>query len=64
MGVAKDGPVDQVLTGLFTGTPPSVSVLQTFFRNSYNIITGNDPAIIGFMRMFGATRSFVGSAAG
>lgn len=64
MGVAKDGPVDQVLTGIFTGTPPSISVLQTFFKNAYNIITDNDPALIGFMRLFGATRSFVGSSAG
>ena len=61
MGVAKDGPLDQSLTSILSGTPPSISVLQSFYRNAYNLITDEDPSIVGFMKLFGATRSFVGA---
>lgn len=61
MGVAQDGPIDQVINGLIgNGTPPSIAVLQTFYRNAYNVITGEDAAIVGFMKSFGATRQFSG----
>lgn len=61
MGVAQDGPIDQVINGLIgNGTPPSIATLQTFYRNAHNVITGNDSAIYGFMNSFGATRQFAG----
>lgn len=61
MGVAKDGPIDQSLTSIISGTPPSISVLQSFYKNAYSLITNEDPSIVGFMKLFGATRSFVGA---
>jgi len=61
MGVANDGPIAQTLSGLVNGTPPAFSILRTFIKNAQSIITDEDPAIIGFMKLFGATRSFVGT---
>ena len=61
MGVAKDGPIDQSISGLLNGTPPSIAILQSFYRNAYNIWSGQDPALLGFMKMFGATRTFAGA---
>ena len=61
MGVAQDGPIDQVINGIIgNGTPPSIATLQSFYRNAHNVITGNDSAIYGFMNSFGATRQFAG----
>ena len=61
MGVAQDGPIDQVVSGLIgNGAPPSIAALQTFYRNAHEVITGESSAIYGFMNSFGATRQFSG----
>ena len=61
MGVAQDGPIDQVVGGLVgDGTPPAFSILKSFYTNAYRVITGEDTAMFGFMNSFGATRQFAG----
>jgi hypothetical protein len=61
MGVAQDGPIDQVVGGIVgDGTPPSFAVIRSFYRNTFNVITGEDSAMYGFMNSFGATRQFAG----
>lgn len=61
MGVAQDGPIDQVVGGLIgNGTPPSLAILKSFYKNAYRVITGEDSAMYGFMNSFGATRQFAG----
>ena len=61
MGVAQDGPIDQVVGGIVgDGTPPSFAIIKSFYRNAFNIITGEDSAMYGFMNTFGATRQFAG----
>lgn len=61
MGVAQDGPIDQVVGGLVgNGTPPSLAILKSFYKNAYRVITGEDSAMYGFMNSFGATRQFAG----
>lgn len=61
MGVAQDGPIDQVVGGIVgDGTPPAFAVIKSFYKNAYNVITGEDSAMYGFMNSFGATRQFAG----
>lgn len=61
MGVAQDGPIDQVVGGLVgNGTPPSFAIIKSFYQNAYRVITGEDSAMYGFLNSFGATRQFAG----
>lgn len=65
MGVAQDGPINQVVGSLLgNGMPPSIATLQTFFNNSYEIITGEKPVLYGLLNTFGATRQFTGMVLG
>lgn len=65
MGVAQDGPINQVIGSLIgNGTPPSIAALQTFFNNSYEVITGEKPVLYGLTNTFGATRQFTGMVLG
>ena len=65
MGVAQDGPINQVVGGLLgNGTPPSIAILQSFFKNSYQVITGEKPVLYGVLNTFGATRMFTGMVSG
>lgn len=60
MGVAQDGPISQVISGLYSGTPPSISIIGSFLENAQNVINGTDSAIYGLLNSFGATRTLTG----
>lgn len=65
MGVAQDGPINQVIGSLIgNGAPPSIAALQSFYQNAYEVITGEKPIVYGLLNTFGATRQFTGMVLG
>lgn len=65
MGVAQDGPINQVVGSLLgNGMVPSIAILQNFFNNSWEVITGEKPVLYGVLNTFGATRMFTGMVSG
>lgn len=57
IGVTQDGPVWSVLSSVVgDGTPPVLSVIQSWSNNVWSVVTGKQNLLYGVASSFGATR--------